>query len=523
MRYLTVFLALSILFSDIPGFILGGEISVADEKEVIVLTGDDLSIDDIEKIAQNRADIKMSPDGWKRIEAAHRVVDSYVENDIPAYGFTTQFGQDFDVILPQDEIKRFNRINLIQEATKIGDGLQSTLDPGVARAAWALLVNSYAKGFSGVSPELTEILIARVNDNQIPDDIEEGGSMGDADLNMNAKLALSLYDIPDFELGAGDEMNLTTHNFITVAKAALVVKKAERLLSISKVALALAMEGYRANPSPISEAAMKSTVNENKKEVQLDMQFLLDGSLLWTEDGPRRLQDFLSMRDSADVIAAAEGSLAAAKAAVREAANAHQGSPMVDVEQGRLLSVTDFDTTELTLRIDALREAFGLMAVTSANRSLKVMARPFTDLESGLIGEDEGGFDGLYTRNITYWLASIVREVQLFSTPVALSAISFNAEGDEDYSTPFPGSVALAERLLERSEKVVTIEALIGSFALERRIRNGELTRDDVPVNLREVHDEIIRYSPMNIPVDEQYSMGPLLKFFVIDYRPPER
>ena len=85
------------------------------------------------------------------------------------------------------------------------------------------------------------------------------------------------------------------------------------------------------------------------------------------------------MRDSADVIAAAEGSLAAAEAAVLEAANAHQGSPMVDVEQGKLLSVTDFDTTELTLRIDALREAFGLMAVTSVNRSLKVMARPFTD------------------------------------------------------------------------------------------------------------------------------------------------
>lgn len=507
---------------DVGGLVLLGGVSRSNDKEVIVLTGDDLSLDDIEKIADDRADIEMSSDGWERISAAHKVVESYVEKGIPAYGFTTMFGQDFNVVLPQEEIKRFNRINVIQEATTLGDGSQPALDRGVARAAWALLVNSYAKGFSGVSRKLTEFLIARVNSNQIPDKIEDGGSMGDADLTMNCRLALSLYDLPGFELGAGEAMNLMSHNFITVARAALVVQRAEHLLAKSKVALALAMEGYRANPSPISEAATNSAAYVSKKKVQREMQFLLDGSQLWTPNGPRRLQDFLSMRDGADVIAAAEECLAGAEAAVREAANAHQGNPMVDVKQGRLASVSDFDTTELTLKIEALREAIGLMAVTSANRSLKVLSRPFTDLASGFTGEDKGGFDGLYTRNITYWLASLERDVRLFSTPVALSSISFVAEGVEDYSTPLPDSVALSERLLERSEKVVTIEALIGSFALERRIQKGQLTRKDVPVHVRDVHDEVIRHSPMNIAVDQQYSLGPLLEFFVMDYRPPE-
>ncbi len=494
----------------------------AAEREVIVLTGNDLTLEEVVRIAENRADIAISPEGMARIKAARQVIQHYVDNKIPAYGINTMYGQDVDVTLSQSEIIWANRVNLFQEATIIGDGSQPTIDPGVVRATWALLVNSYAKGFSGVSPELAEELVERVNSNRIPTDIEDGGSMGDADLIKNAKLAVNLYGKPGFEVGAGEGTNLLTYNFVSIARAARVAKRFEQLLARAKVSLALAMEGFRANLTPISKSAMRAATLDSKREVLKQMQFLLQGSLLWKVDGPRNLQDFLSLRTSADQLAAVGTSSARLIETLTSYFNALQVSPMVDTETGEIKSVTEWDTSQLTLDMDHFRLAVALMAIGINDRTLKIMSRPHTDLPSGFASEDPTKFDGLYTRNITYWATSLAREAVQYSHPVTGMTSSYVAEGHEDYSTPFPNSVFLAEHLVDRLEKIVTIEALVGSFALERRIQSGELTEKDIPAPLRIVQREIIQRSPMQIAVEEQYSFAPLLEYFIEEYQPPQ-
>ncbi len=491
-------------------------------REVINLTGESLTLDDVVKIAENRADIGIAPEGMARIRATRQVVQYHVDEKIPAYGINTMYGQDFGVTLPQAEIKRLNRLNLIQEATKVGDGSQWILEQSIVRAAWALMVNSYATGFTGASPGLAEKLVEHVNANRIPNDIEYGGSLGDADLTMNAKLALSLYDDPGFEVGAGEATNLLTSNFLTIARAIIVAKRFERLLARAKVSLALSMEGYRANPGPVSVSAMKAATLPSKRKIQKEMQFLLKGSKLWEKGGPRQLQDFLSMRTSADLLAAVEAILRQLEETLSLYCNALQASPMIDVETGQILSVTEYDTTRLTLDLDHFRQSLGLMALATDSRALKVVSRPFSDLPSGFANEDSSKFDGLYTRNITYWQTSFMREAIQDSQPVTGMTVSFMAEGDEDYSLPFPNSAHMAQRMVDRLEKMIAIEALIGAFAIERRLQSGELAATDIPAALRTVQREIIKRSPMQIPVDEQYSLAPLLKYFIKEYQPPK-
>ena len=497
--------------------------AAASDRDVVLLNGQDLTLDEIVSVAAGEADIAIAPDGMTRIKAAHQVIQHYVDNKIPAYGINTMYGQDFDVTLPQSEIKRINRINLIQEATKIGDGSRAFIEKSVVRATWTLLVNSYAKGFSGASPELAEELVRRVNANDLPAEIEDGGSMGDADLSMNAELAVALYAKPGFEVGAGEATNLLTYNFISISRAALAVKRFERLFARSKVSLALAMEGYRANPSPISESASKSATLGSKRKIQAEMRYLLTGSKLWEKDGPRRLQDFLSLRTSADQLAAVETSLRRVEATLAAYMNALQVSPMIDADAGTILSVTEYDTTQLTLDLDHFRQALGLMAIANNARTLKAISRPFTDLPSGFASKDPKLFDGLYTRNLTYWATSLTREAAQNSQPVTGMTISFMAEGDEDYSVPLPNSVTMAERLVDRLEKIVTIEALVGSFALMRRVESGELKNTDVPESLRDVYQQIVQRSPQKVDADAPYVLAPLLDYFLNVYEPPEK
>ncbi len=495
-------------------------------RETIVLNGSDMTLAEVVKIAENRADIRLSPEGVERIKVARQAVQQFVDKGIPAYGVNTMYGQDVDVVLSQDQIERWNRVNVFQEATVIGDGSRPFLAPGVVRATMALLVNSYAKGSSGVSLPLAETLVARVNENRIPKNIEDGGSVGDADLTMNNQLTVGLYDTPGFALGAGEATALMTHSFISIARAAVVVQRFEALLAKSKVALALDMEGFRANPSPVSPMAMANATTANKRVVQQEMQFLLSGSKLWGKAGekgaPRNLQDFLSMRVAPDVLAAVKTSLDRLNATLVAFCNAVPVSPMVDVKTGTLLSVTEWDPTQLTLDVDQLRQAMAILAIAVESRGLKTMSRPLTDLPSGFANTDPTKYDGLYTRNISYWLTSLLREAMQNTTPVIGLTASFMAEGHEDISAAFPNSVAMAEVALERLEKMVTLEALIGSFAIERRLQSGELTQNDIPLPLRTVQKAIMLRSPLHTGVENQYSLAPLLKYFIGEYQPPK-
>ena len=80
----------------------------------------------------------------------------------------------------------------------------------------------------------------------------------------------------------------------------------------------------------------------------------------------------------------------------------------------------------------------------------------------------------------------------------------------------------MPHQLVDRLEKIVTIEALIGSFALERRLQAGTLKEKDVAPLLRTVQKEIIQRPPMQIPVDAQYSFAALIKYFIEEYQPPK-
>ena len=256
---------------------------------VVVLNGDRLTIADVVDIADGRAAIAVSAEGMERIRSARAVVDHYIHQGLPAYGITTMYGADFQTTLPPAAMKRFGRINIIQEATRVGDATLPMVDRGTMRAAWALLVNSFARGFSGASPGLVATLLDRVNANTVPENVEYGNSMGDADLTANAQAAMSLLADPNFELKAGEATNLLTHNFIGVALAAQVAQRAQALLRAQEIALTLTIAGVRANLAPLRETGSRQDSWGSQKAVREDMQALLNGSRLWESDGPRQL------------------------------------------------------------------------------------------------------------------------------------------------------------------------------------------------------------------------------------------
>jgi len=325
---------------------------------------------------------------------------------------------------------------------------------------------------------------------------------------------MSLLDDPNLELKAGEATNLLTHNFISVALAAQVVHRAQAFLRAQEMSLALTIEGFRANLSPLREVDSRQDSSESQKNIRQDMQSLLKGSRLWKSDGPRQLQDFLSLRDGLHMLASLRLALDQYVPILESFANSNQGSPVVMVATKELISVPDYDTSQVTLGMNHLREALGLVAIGSNSRGLKMVSHPFIDLPPGLVAGDPDAFDGIYTRNVTYIMTSLLRGALIETNPVLLLTESYMAEGDEDYSPAFPNSIMMAQNLIGQVEKISALEALIGSVAIERRVRSGALKADDVPTALREVQTNLIHRSPLVIPIDKQYDLAPLFDFY---------
>ena len=58
----------------------------------VVVTGDDLTLDEVVRVARDHEPAELSPDALARMEAARTVVEHVLERNVPVYGMTTGVG-----------------------------------------------------------------------------------------------------------------------------------------------------------------------------------------------------------------------------------------------------------------------------------------------------------------------------------------------------------------------------------------------------------------------------------------------
>src|SRR5262249_45266845 len=136
-----------------------------------------------------------------RVRASRAVVERRAQSDEPAYGINTGFGSFAEVKISPDALETL-QLNLLRSHAV---GLGEPLSPRVVRAMMALRANVLAKGFSGISLNTLEALIALLNAGVHPLVPSRGSVGASGDLAPLAHLALVL--IGEGEAWADDEGN----------------------------------------------------------------------------------------------------------------------------------------------------------------------------------------------------------------------------------------------------------------------------------------------------------------------------
>lgn len=425
------------------------------------LDGQTLTTRKLVSIARFDAPVALTPEACERIQAAREVVERAVARGDRVYGVTTSVGAKTGVPIASEQIGEFNRRLLLTH--NFGHG--PVAPDEVVRAMMVILLNSMATGRLGVRPLLAEILVDALNSRK-RFTVHAWGSIGQSDMSPVADLALQLY--ADVTLVSGEALALLNSSALSLGMGAMAIDDLGRLLGSWTLAAGLSMEGFAANPSILSPAAVSSRPFDGLRTVAESLRADLEGSYLFQKQGPRHLQDPLSFRSIPILFGNALDSFAFVERQVGIELNASQNNPIVSIEDDALFSVANFDMLSLSMALDTARLALSPVVTSCTERVAKLTDSFWSGLPVGLIEEDSVGLPGF--NGLAQFHKSIASEARLLAAPVVgeLSSSS-HSNGNLDRASMSTIAARRARDTVEVCKSLLGIELIVAAQAVDMR------------------------------------------------------
>jgi histidine ammonia-lyase len=429
----------------------------------VVLTGGDLTLDEVVRVARDREQVALAPESRTRMQRAHAVAEEALARDDLVYGLTTGVGVRKRARVSAAEVLDFNRRLILDH--RVGQGQAAPED--VVRATMLRLANGLAKGVTAARAQVAEHVVAALNDGPAPA-VRMLGSLGQADLPATADLTHGLFAA--FELQAGEALALLNNNAFSTGIGALALADCARLLDALDVAGALDLEAFGANLGSLHPAVGESRPYPGLRTSLERLRLLLEGSYLWEEGAARNLQDPLTFRCLPQTHGAARDALDFADRQLGIELNAAQSNPLIVADEGRIVSVGNFEIVPFAGALDFMRIALAPALTSAAERSIKLLQAPLTDLPEGLAVRTGLASDSLSEFGVP--AQALAAEARLLAQPVSYEVVSStHPEGIEDRMTMAPLAARRLDQMVEFGERLVAIELVLAAQAIDLRGR----------------------------------------------------
>jgi histidine ammonia-lyase len=485
--------------------------------ENIVLSGDDLTVDDVLAVARGHARVSVSEEALRRVRSARDVVDRVLASGEAVYGVNTGLGSLSRHHIPMADIGRFAFATVADQTASYGVPLPTD----VVRAMMLTRANTMAKAGGGVRRELVELLVAVLNAGVHPV-VRQIGSVGQGDLPEMADIgkvligrgyaevggevlagaeALRRAGLEPIELAAREALALIAVNGVTMGRGSLVLVDTADLIESLQIAAALSFEAFAANLSIIHPAAARMRPHAGQITASERLRDLLSGSSLWRSGAARNLQDPLSIRCVPQTHGALYDALSVARGTMEVELNSASDNPLVVVEDEAMVSVGNFDVVALAMAFDFLRLGVAHAAQVANERIQKLLWNHFTGLPTGL-ARQYGPTGGL--RPLGRSFAALAAEARFLANPVSLDYRGQLAEGIEDHASMAPLSVRVTSQLVGLMHRLVAIELVIAAQGVDLRggpDRLGEGTRRAYEM-VRERAPTLVDETEWNVDLD---------------------
>jgi histidine ammonia-lyase len=443
-----------------------------------------LGLADLRAISRDALPIALDAACRPAIAKSAGAVAAILASGRPAYGINTGFGRLSQTRIAADALEQLQTNIVLSHAAGTGP----LLDDGIVRLVLALKVASFARGASGVRPELVDLLVSMYNSGIYPCIPAKGSVGASGDLAPLAHLALALLGIGEVRVRgervrAGDALRDAG-----LAPVRLAPKEGLALLNGTQVSTALALRGLFAGEDVFAAAVVAGALSVDaaagsdtpfdprihalrghpgQADVAARYLRLLDASEIrrsHLENDPR-VQDPYSLRCQPQVMGACLESMRFAARCFGIEANGVTDNPLVFADSGEVLSGGNFHAEPVALAADALAVAIAEIGALSERRIALLIDTTLSGLPPFLV-EHGGVNSGFMVPQVT--AAALASENKSLAHPASVDSLPTSANQEDHVSMATFAARRLAD-MAANAAGIVAIELLAAAQGVEFR------------------------------------------------------
>ncbi|HEX7136867.1 MAG TPA: histidine ammonia-lyase [Vicinamibacterales bacterium] len=451
---------------------------------MIALDGSSLTLEQLLAVVDAGECVEISTAARARVLASRAVVERRAGGDEPAYGINTGFGSFAEIKIAPRALGAL-QLNLLRSHAA---GVGPPLPARTVRATMALRANVLAKGFSGISIETLEALIAMLNARVHPSVPSRGSVGASGDLAPLAHLALVLIgegEVLDTDgvarglpgrdalarsglapivLGPKEGLALINGTQPSTAVLALALADAATLVRAADVVAALSIDALRGSIHPFEARIHEARPFAGQLASAANIEALMRGSgINKSHEFCGKVQDAYSLRCAAQVHGAVREALRFVRETVDVEANSATDNPMVFADTGDIVSGGNFHGAPIAIAADLLAAAIVPLATISERRTDRLVDPALSGLPAFLTRE--GGVNsGLMLAQVT--AAAVASELKSLAHPAGVDTIPTSANKEDHVSMSMTAALK-AQVAVTRAREVVAIELMCACQAID--------------------------------------------------------
>ena len=460
--------------------------------EQLIVDGNSLVLEDIYRIAVKKQKVGISPDALNSMQKSRECIEEIIRDGRTVYGVNTGFGKLSNIHIPPDQLEELQLNLVLSHACGTGN----LIPESIVRAAMLLKLNALCKGFSGIRPHVTTMLMQMLNKGVIPCIPQKGSVGASGDLAPLAHMTLVMLGLGEawfngeklsgaqalekahlnpIKLAAKEGLALLNGTQIMTAYAAFALIKALNLVRLADIAGAISVESLLGTKVAFDERIQSARGYEYQVKVGLNLRTLMaDSQIVESHKDCGKVQDAYSSRCIPQVHSAVRHALSFVSGMVNTEINASTDNPLIFYKDKDVLSGGNFHGQPISLACDTMAIAMAQLANISERRLENLM----DPVQSGLppfLASESGTNSGFMIAQVT--AAALVSENKVLCHPASVDSIPTSAN-QEDFVSMGTHAARKALEVIENVETIIGIELLAGCQALDFRkdLRPGKGT-----------------------------------------------
>lgn len=448
--------------------------------EQTVVLGGTVTLEDVVRVARQRAQVTFSPAYEERVRRCRAHVEQFSREGKAIYGLTTGLGDNWRKFIPEEDRVKIQRNHILAHTCAVGEPVAEEC----VRAMMFIMLVHFGCGYTGIRLETLELIRQMLNRGVTPR-VPGHGSVGYISLEAHIGMvligegkawyrgellpggeALARAGLEPTVLGSKEGLTIVSGTTSVTAFSALALYDAVTLALTADIAGAFSLEVLKGTLMAMDKKNMDVRPHRDQRNTAANIRKILGDSPIVERYKGHRVQDALSIRCMPQLHGAVKQSIRFGLDTLAVELQSAVDNPLIfeDGEGGaQALMGCNADGSYMGIASDLLTIAVTDLCKMSSSRIDRMLNRLVSELPAFLNKNAEYN-DGLMM--IQYTAAGLMGELRVLSHPAVVDNLTTCAN-QEDYISMGYNAAKKAYDAIGLAKYILAIELICDGQALD--------------------------------------------------------